>query len=83
MAAVCLSMGFFGQYEDKFSTVENTIMTLFQMMFGKFFYDEMEHANADLTPLFYFPYIIIFFFIVLSFFSAIIMHTYNSLRQKK
>lgn len=53
------------------------------MMFGKFFYEKMNDANSSLTPLFYFPYIIIFYFIVLSFFSAIIMHTYNSLRQKK
>jgi hypothetical protein len=38
MAAVCLSMGFFGMYENRFTTLNDTIMTLFQLMFGKFYY---------------------------------------------
>jgi hypothetical protein len=45
MAAVSLSMGFFGQYEARFNKVTDTVMTLFQMNFGKFFYNEMEIAN--------------------------------------
>ena len=43
----------------------------------------MEIANPDLVPLFYFPYVIVFYFIVMSFFSAIIMRTYDTLRQRK
>lgn len=48
----------------------DTIMTLFQMMFGKFFYQEMEDANKTLAPIFFYPFIIAFFYIVLSFFSV-------------
>jgi|LauGreDrversion4_2_1035121.scaffolds.fasta_scaffold25136_6 hypothetical protein len=47
------------------------------MNFGKFQYDEMEQANPTLVPYFYFPYIILFFFIVMNFFTAIIMNTYD------
>jgi Polycystin cation channel len=71
MAAVCLSMGFFGMYEGRFTTLNDTIMTLFQMMFGKFYYTEMEAANSTVAPIFFFPFIIVFYFIVMSFFSVI------------
>jgi hypothetical protein len=47
------------------------------MDYGKFQYDEMEQANPTLVPYFYFPYIILFFFIVMNFFTAIIMNTYD------
>lgn len=70
MAAVCLSMGFFGMYENRFTTLNDTIMTLFQLMFGKFYYKEMEDANSTGAPIFYFPFIIVFYFIVMSFFSV-------------
>lgn len=53
------------------------------MNFGKFQYNKMEQANQTLVPFFYFPYIIVFFFIVMSFFTAIIMNTYDQLRQRK
>jgi ABC-type transporter lipoprotein component MlaA len=76
-------MSFFGKYEVRFNTVVDGIMTLFQMMFGKFFYGEMEQANVTLAPVFFYPFIVTFNFIVLSFFSAIIMRTYDNLRQRK
>jgi len=40
------------------------------MMFGKFFYDDLKAANPTLAPLFFFPFTIVFFFIVMNFFSV-------------
>jgi hypothetical protein len=37
----------------------------------------MELANPDLVAYFYFPFIIVFYFIIMSFFTAIIMNTYD------
>lgn len=70
LSAVCLSMGFFGQNEARFNTVIDAIMTLFQMMFGKFFYTEMSSSNATLAPFFFYPFVISFYYIVMSFFSV-------------
>lgn len=40
------------------------------MMFGKFFYTEMANSNATLAPFFFYPFIMAFYYIVMSFFSV-------------
>lgn len=77
---MCMSMGFFGISEKRFSSMNDTIMTLFQMMFGNIYYSEMEAANGELAPVFFYPFLIAFNYIVLSFFSAIVMRTYDDMR---
>jgi hypothetical protein len=68
IGAVCTSMGFFGAQTSRFSSVNNTVMTLFQLVFGGSFYDDMETANPMLAPVFLYLFIIVFYFIVMKFF---------------
>lgn len=42
MAALFMSMGFFGMYDPERKTVSDAAMTLFCMMFGLFKYEGME-----------------------------------------
>ena len=65
------------------------------MIFGSIFYSEMNDSNKNLAPIFFYVFMIIFYFIVMKFFQvwlkpllttivkAIIMRTYDDLRQRK
>lgn len=65
-----LAIGFFGHQEYRFMNVNNTMMTLFQMIIGKFYFKSMERANPIFAPIFFYPYIIIFYYISMNFFSV-------------
>eukprot|EP00347_Sterkiella_histriomuscorum_P005839 403355073 len=69
ISAMVCGIGFFGQEEARFYNPNAAIMTLFQMMFGKFYYSEMAQANQSVAPLFFIPYILLFYFIIINFFS--------------
>lgn len=40
------------------------------MIIGKLFYDEMEDANEVLAPIFFYPFMIIFYYIGMNMFSV-------------
>lgn len=64
-------------------------MSLFQMMMGKFYFKEMKDSNSAVAFIYFIPFVLIFFYIIINFFSvsylsltfqAIIMRTYDNLR---
>ncbi|CDW74117.1 polycystic kidney disease 2-like 1 [Stylonychia lemnae] len=83
MSAMCVSIGFFGQHEERFMNANASIMTLFQMMFGEVEFQKINAANSFLAPIFFILFILAFFYIIINFFSAIIMRTYDNMRQRK
>ena len=67
---MCLCMGFFGLNVGRFSTMTGTIMALFQQMVGSIFYTDMAAGNPSLAPIVFYIFMIMFFFIIMSFFSV-------------
>lgn len=63
-------MGFFGPHSVRFSSINNTVMTLFQMAFGAPYFEEMQSSNVDLAPVFFYSFTIVFYFIVMKFFQV-------------
>lgn len=43
------------------------------MMFGMYSYPDMVDANATLAPIYFYPFMIVFYYIVMSFFSVKIL----------
>ncbi len=70
MAATCVSIGFFGNHETRFMDVRSAIMSMFQMMMGKFYFKEMQDSNSSLAFVYFIPFVLIFFYIVINFFSV-------------
>lgn len=68
IGAVCTGMGFFGPHSARFSSINNTVMTLFQMAFGEPYLEEMLNSNLQLAPVFFYIFTIIFYFVVMRFF---------------
>jgi len=68
IGAVCTGMGFFGPHSVRFSSINNTVMTLFQMAFGEPYLEEMLNSNVQLAPVFFYIFTIIFYFVVMRFF---------------
>lgn len=69
--------------------VRSALMSLFQMMMGKFYFKEMKDSNSAVAFIYFIPFVLIFFYIIINFFSvsylsltfqAIIMRTYDNLR---
>ena len=56
-------------------------MALFLKIVGKIQYEEMVDANPDMAPAILFPFAIVFFFILLNMFVAIVMSNYSVLRK--
>ena len=74
---------FFGFKEEMFSTLGQAAMTLFLMIMGEVNFAEMDEANPEMSYIFFFPFMILFFLILLNMFLAIVMSTYDQLRKTK
>ena len=53
------------------------------MMFGRDLFPELRRSNADAAIVFFILYAITFYFVILNVYAAIVMRTYDNLRQKK
>ncbi len=67
----------FGTKLDPFRSIELALMKLFVMMLGSINYYELEEVSAEIAPIFFFTYMILFFFIILNMFLAIVMATHG------
>jgi len=59
------------------------MMTLFKMCFGDSDYEPMAEVAPVLAPVFYYAFQISLRFIILNTFIAIVMRTYDNLRQER
>ena len=53
------------------------------MIFGRDMYVELDESNTNLSILFFIIFSIVFYFVILNVYAAIVMRTYDNLRQKK
>ena len=72
----------FGYQSISFSRVGSSMMSSFLKVVGKTNYSEMASSNADLAVTVLFVFSILFFFILLNMFIAIVMSNYAALRRK-
>lgn len=67
----------FGAYISDFSTFGNSIRKCFEITIGDFDYESMSGANAPMAVLFFFPFNILFVFILTNIFLAILNDAYE------
>lgn len=74
MGTIC-----FGAQAEEFSTVGKSMLTLFEAVLNKSFYSIVDNANVALSTLYYVAFVILFNFVLLNMFLAIVMSTFNEL----
>jgi hypothetical protein len=77
MAHLC-----FGAQTSDFSSLGNSYFSLFLSMMGQINYDVMNAANPSLSDIFLLFFIVLFVFILINMFLAIVMATYTELREE-
>ena len=80
---VVMAYVIFGTRLEHFRALNIAFMKLFVMMLGSINYYELEEASPTVAPIFFFSYMILFFFIILNMFLAIVMATYAELQKQK
>ena len=73
----------FGAHISDFNTLGNAIRKCFEITIGDFNYQEMEEANMPMAIIFFFPFNILFVFILTNIFLAIINQAYEERSQNK
>ena len=66
---------------DKFYTFGISALTCFEMVIGEFDYDVLEYADSIMAPLFFFPFIIIFVFVLINIFLSILYKAYKQVKE--
>ncbi len=83
MGFVLMSYIVFGSKIEQFRNIGESFIKLFVMLMGSIDYYELELVSPTVAPIFFFGYMILFFFIILNMFLAIVMATYGFLQEKK
>ena len=73
----------FGYRERSFHTIGESSLKLFEFLLGEIDYDIMKDSNYDMSLVIFIPFMLLFFFILLNMFMAILMSIYGDLRVKK
>eukprot|EP00058_Branchiostoma_floridae_P014525 XP_002600013.1 hypothetical protein BRAFLDRAFT_74135 [Branchiostoma floridae] len=72
MAFSCSGMLVFGTHMKAYSDVLHTILELFQMLLGRFFFDEILASNQYVGPIYFTSFMILIFIILVNFLVTII-----------
>lgn len=78
---VCFCL--FGPNVSFFRTQPEAAVSLLQMVFGRNVYERFQDAYPDSALTFFLLFSILFYFVILNVYAAIVMRTYDNLRQKK
>ena len=73
----------FGYWAMPFHTLGESALKLVQSMMGEIDYATMKEANTTMSLVIFVPFMLLFFFILLNMFMAIIMSIYGDLRNAK
>jgi len=76
LAYAAMSMLLYGHALQQYSTLGRTMVTLFLVTLGDFDYIELMDITQDFTPVYFFSFVIIVFFIMLNMFIGIIADSY-------
>ncbi|XP_022230207.2 polycystic kidney disease 2-like 2 protein [Drosophila obscura] len=72
----------FGTEHPDFHNFVTSVLTMIRMILGDFQYNLIQQSNRVLGPIYFLTYIVLVFFILLNMFLAIIMQTYNSVKNE-
>eukprot|EP00359_Climacostomum_virens_P003536 CAMPEP_0204911568 /NCGR_PEP_ID=MMETSP1397-20131031/9877_1 /ASSEMBLY_ACC=CAM_ASM_000891 /TAXON_ID=49980 /ORGANISM="Climacostomum Climacostomum virens, Strain Stock W-24" /LENGTH=1318 /DNA_ID=CAMNT_0052082157 /DNA_START=2525 /DNA_END=6481 /DNA_ORIENTATION=- len=72
----------FGTHAQSFSTITLALITSFEMIIGDFDYDEMAAANPEIAPVYFIIYLLLFVFVLLNIFIAILERAYSRVKQE-
>ncbi|XP_071797014.1 polycystin-1-like protein 2 isoform X2 [Asterias amurensis] len=81
IAFALFAYALFHLYLRDFSTFVGTVETLFSTILGKFDFQDMISVNRILSPVFFFTYVVIIVFVMLSMFLSIINETFGKVRR--
>ena len=73
----------FGPNIGLFSTQPESAVTLLQMLFGRHVYENVKERYPESAVFVFMMLSVLFYFVVLNIYAAIVMRTYDNLRQKK
>jgi hypothetical protein len=74
MGTIC-----FGAQAEQFSTLQNSMLTLFTALLNNSFYEIVQKANDSMAAVFFILFIILFNFVLMNMFLAIVMSTFHEL----
>lgn len=83
MGFVLMAYIVFGADLEDFRNVGQSFIKLFTMLLGSIDYYELEPVAPEVAPIFFFGYLVLFYFIILNMFLAIVMATYGFIQEKK
>lgn len=72
----------FGTHAESFSEITKSLITCFEMLVGTFDYEEMSNANPGIAPLFFILYLLMFVFVLLNIFVAILERAYSIVKRE-
>jgi len=72
----------FGYYTPSLSTLGESMVSTIVRIFGRPNYEEMKNSNSEIAPLIFAIFLIIFFFLVLNSFTAVLISHYGKMRKK-
>ncbi|KNC50965.1 polycystic kidney disease 2 [Thecamonas trahens ATCC 50062] len=72
----------FGSDVEGYDTLGTTIFTMLLATLGEFDFEGLRHSNRGFGPFFFFTFIILIFFIVLSMFLAIVDNAYDEVSEE-
>lgn len=67
----------FGSYLEDYNSLGNAVRKCFEITIGDFDYDSIEEVNAPMAVIFFFPFNVLFVFILTNIFLAIINEAYE------
>lgn len=68
----------FGQYLEDYNSIGNAIRKCFEITIGDFSYEDLKGVNSVMAVIFFFPFNILFVFILTNIFLAIINEAYEA-----
>lgn len=83
LACTVICFCLFGPNVSFFRTQPEAAVSLLQMVFGRNVYDHFKDAYPDSALVFFMLFSILFYFVILNVYAAIVMRTYDNLRQRK
>ncbi|SPP86303.1 polycystic kidney disease 2-like 2 protein [Drosophila guanche] len=82
LAYAQLGLLLFGAEHPDFHNFVTAVLTMIRMILGDFQYNLIQQSNRVLGPIYFLTYIVLVFFILLNMFLAIIMQTYNAVKNE-
>jgi hypothetical protein len=73
-------MMFFGNNSAQYATIGDGMMTLFVLLMTEFDYMDMEEANPIFAFVFFASFIILFFMVLKTVFTSMIIKVYDAIR---